>query len=354
MKKGKWSEEEVEMLAELYSDTENKEISRILNRDKKGVIFKAKKLGLVKDWYWTREQEELLKEIYANTLNSELSKIFNKSSEAIRKKAERLGLNKSEEYTTKCCKMKTTVTYEKEIHQLLYMYPDSKRLSLHKKDNIEKYSGFLDNLKQKYIVNHDYFETIDSYMKAYFLGFLWADGCVYKEGGSYRIQLLTHKKDRFVIEEFLKELNSNYLVRNVRENYVSVRFASEKMFKDLGKHGIIPRKTYEKECPTISDRFIASFIRGLFDGDGYISLNPVGEVSIANTETTCYWLLDITRKYLNVGGGVRRDKRSSSCHMWSLWGRHQVSKFGLWIYGDNEFGLNRKKQRFIDLGLLEI
>ena len=50
-----------------------------------------------------------------------------------------------------------------------------------------------------------------------------------------------------------------------------IRFISEKMFNDLSKYGIIPRKTSKEYIPeNISNEMIHHFIRGCFDGDGSV------------------------------------------------------------------------------------
>ena len=52
--------------------------------------------------------------------------------------------------------------------------------------------------------NSDYFENIDSEDKAYWLGFLFADGSVAKDRD--RISVALAEKDKFHIEKFAKEV----------------------------------------------------------------------------------------------------------------------------------------------------
>ncbi len=55
---------------------------------------------------------------------------------------------------------------------------------------------------RKKIYNENYFETIDSEDKAYFLGFIFADGCVTNDSKKYRYQLTLklHSKDVGILE----------------------------------------------------------------------------------------------------------------------------------------------------------
>src|SRR5690606_3697907 len=53
---------------------------------------------------------------------------------------------------------------------------------------------------RRYPINHDFFDEIDTEEKAYFLGFMMADGSVDKRGGSFKIVI--HKQDEHILEEF--------------------------------------------------------------------------------------------------------------------------------------------------------
>lgn len=61
-----------------------------------------------------------------------------------------------------------------------------------------------DNIKRKYVLNENYFEKIDTQNKAYFLGFIYADGCVNEIKHTLTITL--KKEDEYILQDFLKEL----------------------------------------------------------------------------------------------------------------------------------------------------
>lgn len=122
----------------------------------------------------------------------------------------------------------------------------------------------------------DYFENINTEAKAYFLGFLFADGNVCcKKNGRKQVSLEVSIKDKDILDLFKKELNSDAKISYRKREHtetVSTRVYSEKMANDLAKHGIIPNKTKEtKHLPnTIPISLMKHFIRGLIDGDGAI------------------------------------------------------------------------------------
>ena len=58
--------------------------------------------------------------------------------------------------------------------------------------------------KEKYTYNHNYFENIDTKEKAYWLGFIYADGNVNKAGSTLRINL--QGKDHLHLAKFNKHI----------------------------------------------------------------------------------------------------------------------------------------------------
>lgn len=121
-------------------------------------------------------------------------------------------------------------------------------------------------------LDENYFETIDTERKAYWLGMLMADGNVANYNNRYCIRLTLKKEDYYILEELKKDLKSDTPIYRDPIYYRStLRVWSKKMFFDLEKHGIIPNKTGKESIPsTIPDELISHFIRGFFDGDGTI------------------------------------------------------------------------------------
>ena len=75
----------------------------------------------------------------------------------------------------------------------------------------------------KYSVNQDYFENIDNEWKAYWLGFLYADGCITIKRNSnnqnkmdYNIDLTLKDKEHII--KFLNSVQSNTIIkeRNIK------------------------------------------------------------------------------------------------------------------------------------------
>ena len=129
---------------------------------------------------------------------------------------------------------------------------------------------------RKYVLNQSYFETIDSEEKAYWLGFLYADGNVYvnKEQKQNVITLSLKNTDREHVNKFRSAIQSDTIIRDCDHGMVTLKITSEKMTSDLIRIGCVPNKTFKVTFPSeevIPKHLQRHFIRGIFDGDGCIS-----------------------------------------------------------------------------------
>lgn len=124
--------------------------------------------------------------------------------------------------------------------------------------------------------NENYFETIDSEDKAYFLGFICADGCLINDESKYRYQLTIkiHNKDEHILSELLKYINGEMNIwQHLQRDMSQITFSGKKIIDDLGNKGVYPQKTFTISYPMIDENLERHFLRGYFDGDGCIRLN---------------------------------------------------------------------------------
>lgn len=120
-------------------------------------------------------------------------------------------------------------------------------------------------------VNKEYFKVIDTEEKAYWLGFVMADECIYEQETTYRFQINLASKDRHILEEFNKAIESTYKIvdKKIGKNEVSQLKINSKIFcETLMGYGIVPRKSGKEKIPDIREDLKSHFIRGYFDGDG--------------------------------------------------------------------------------------
>lgn len=218
----------------------------------------------------------------------------------------------------------------------------------------------------KYKYNKDYFSKIDTEEKAYWLGFLYADGCVnelVKNGKtqSMNLELTLAEIDREHIEKFAQAIETNVPIKQrvttcKGKQYVSNRIiiSSTKMCKDLCDLKCIPNKTYNVRLPDdsiVPNCFMRDFIRGFFDGDGCIhdKKNQKG-LSVSFTGMECM-LIDIVNflvknKIINVKPKIYKDKRSNACSFF-IYGDNNTKDFLDYIYKGSTIYMNRKYELYM-------
>ncbi|MDB4930518.1 MAG: hypothetical protein JWM10_3002 [Myxococcaceae bacterium] len=136
---------------------------------------------------------------------------------------------------------------------------------------------------RRYACDHHYFDTIDTEAKAYWLGFLAADGCV--TGG--KVCLGLKDSDRGHLEKWRAALGATHPIgQSTKEmdgrifGTVYVYIASPELARALAPLGIVPRKSLTYTPPTLRPDLMRHFWRGMVDGDGCISLSrPSGRWS---------------------------------------------------------------------------
>ncbi len=174
-------------------------------------------------------------------------------------------------------------------------------------------------------VNHNYFDILDTPNKAYFLGFLYADGCIItRQSGQKQMVINLHEQDVEILNKFKKELDfsgdlhfydgskiSNKNNGYKRSNMYRLTISSDRICDNLIKLGCEPRKTFTCKFPTIEqvpDILMPHFIRGLMDGDGYISskknrnrgINPTFTFGIVGTFSICSGVQNYLSGKLNL------------------------------------------------------
>ena len=124
--------------------------------------------------------------------------------------------------------------------------------------------------KDKYHVNENIFRSIDSEEKAYWLGFLMADG--YNSG--QHIALTIQYRDFNHLKKFRNFMSSNARIRfRSSDHTVTINICSKQICNDLNKLGVVKGKTYCGSYPcyqVMPKQYTRDFIRGFLDGDGCI------------------------------------------------------------------------------------
>lgn len=213
---------------------------------------------------------------------------------------------------------------------------------------------------KRYQVNDNYFENIDNEEKAYWLGFLCADGYLrlrYGKYGNLRLKLST--KDISHIEKFKNSINSTNKITTKDEYYqykgeklktssTYIEIHSTKMVKDLIKHGCSENKTKYMTIPTtIPDNLIRHYIRGYFDGDGSISIDKFNNFSFyicGSSENFLKWMHDEFDKINITKQNIR--KNINGVYILKICRINDLKRINDYFYNNANIFLTRKKEIF--------
>ena len=155
---------------------------------------------------------------------------------------------------------------------------------------LKNYLKELDLIEDRVISNyHDpnlnyNFLKIETEDQAYWLGFIYADGCVIntnvKNRVKYELSIGLKESDYDHLVKFKDFMGSdkNIAYRKISKSY-RISINSKILIENIINIGIIPNKTYNTQIECLLDsvpsEFYKDFVRGYFDGDGHIGDNSI-------------------------------------------------------------------------------
>lgn len=229
-------------------------------------------------------------------------------------------------------------------------------------------SGLRRSRKQAKIIrfgilkNENFFREIVTEEQAYWLGYLYADGCLWrmKIKGTNEFKPLgvsVLSKDKEHIEKFANIFGRSLRIVRQGKNkvYYLVQIYSIKILSHLQRLGFVFRKTWDnnsKIIESVPKKLLKHFIRGLFDGDGcisitkkkYIILHLMASMNFKLLAKIRYFLiklLDITRtKIVKVG-------KKKNCYTYCKGGIWQCKKILDFMYKEATIFLERKRNIYL-------
>lgn len=145
------------------------------------------------------------------------------------------------------------------------------------------YNGYdVENRQNRTKFNETIFDSIDTEEKAYWLGFIFADGYISSSKYTFEISLKGADKnhlDKF--NNFMQHEDQNHVkLSNIKLNgkiFERCRWSvtNKHLWKTLNNLGCTPQKSLTLQFPNLNifktKNLICHFIRGYFDGDGSFS-----------------------------------------------------------------------------------
>ena len=150
-----------------------------------------------------------------------------------------------------------------------------------------------------------YFDTIDTSAKAYYLGYIYADGWVSVGRRSansladaslrlkYEFGMQLQRRDRYILETLNRELGGKHIIKDIQScclipgnkapSYTEssvLRVYSKRFVQALRALNIDSNKTYSSRHPVVTKELFSHFLRGYFDGDGCVYANHRGMAQV--------------------------------------------------------------------------
>lgn len=228
--------------------------------------------------------------------------------------------------------------------------------------NVVKSRGYTPTCRRSDL-NENFFDVIDDEVKAYWLGYLAADGTIRvressiskdgkkrNRGNSIHLKLSTMDEDH--LKKFRDVICPNSVLKyatsvvktkkgNISTSYnVILNLYSNHIVSQIIDKGVGPRKTFTVGKPNIEEKYIRHYLRGLFDGDGTVSVCDSKNMrySIASASDKMFEFLYEHLKSLDID--IRR--YGINCNIGK---REDTLRFYDYIYKDATVWLERKRDK---------
>lgn len=195
------------------------------------------------------------------------------------------------------------LTY-KQINDLL---PNRTIFQIRNKAN---YEGLCNkNNLRKYSVNKEYFK-VPNVENCYWAGFIAADGCISNKN---RLSIGLKRDDISHLDKFVKDIEYTNPAKLYKDR-CSVHINCSDIYHDLKNNfNITEKKSKTLMPPPLEDEeFIASYIKGLIDGDGSIMENSI---VIYGTKDLLEWIKTYFDKWTSPTNYKLAEVRKIQAHL---------------------------------------
>lgn len=214
--------------------------------------------------------------------------------------------------------------------------------------------------QREYLLLHeDFFEEIDTEQKAYWLGFVFADGCVVcpKNGNHRRLEVGLKMSDYGHLVKLANCLGSTHPIKLRPRKTKSGRIhmlalfdlVSEKICEDLFSWGCVPRKSLDHQVPDLPGELERHFYRGLVDGDGSLFRARTGAwgFNLVGSRDAVQAFQEFLHKTIDIP--TRALIREKKLFRLNYSGILQIAEIAKLLYAKTEEYLSRKYKRFLAL-----
>lgn len=210
-------------------------------------------------------------------------------------------------------------------------------------------------------------EKIDTEIKAYFLGFMYADGCITATKRKNSNYIKPQVQISLADEQIILEFKNNFPFFNLQSfdfskykstwnKQFALRKADKNLFHHLKSHGVLERKSGENsknlKFPNLQNNLINHFIRGYFDGDGSVSIPKKRDksirIEICGSSKSFLQEIKTILEENKIRCPIFREKHNNKSPLYVLeWVYSKdIIDFANFLYKNSTIRLNRKKEKF--------
>lgn len=225
---------------------------------------------------------------------------------------------------------------------------------------------------QSYLFNEGYFNEPMNKEKAYIIGFIAADGCLFKRDGHIgQVRIAINEEDIEILEFINSEVSNGSRkppkidkteIKRKDEvyKYVILTFNSDILYNSLISFGLMDKKTWIMDLKelflNIGEEFFDDFIVGYFDGDG--SINYRGNkktpsstsISFSMPKGNAIFLIEYFNKYYGISPSFSQDKRKYKNEFGAVVFKNTKEKYvAAKILSSLPFSLSRKREKCLKL-----
>lgn len=212
-------------------------------------------------------------------------------------------------------------------------------------------------------LDEDFFSSIDTESKAYFLGLFISDGNIFdpsnsKHPGQKWVSITLQTDDSYILQNFKDDIKATTKISEDGRGSSYIAIRSNKMADDLEKYGVIPQKSFKTRFPfEVDKKYYRHLIRGIIDGDGSIQTywhTPKDgrkrfkhSISCCGTHRLMSEMIDVITKELKLEfKPVVYDYKNRTLSEFKVTNINDMLKFGNWLYDKSNIYLYRKKDNY--------
>lgn len=218
----------------------------------------------------------------------------------------------------------------------------------------------------KYGIDEEFFRKIDTEEKAYYLGFMFADGTISPERNTIKLSL--KEEDKEILEKLKICIKSERPLFHIKRNPSwkgsfkgskdswCLDITNKFICQDIQNLGCTKIKTRTAKFPEIEDKLLSHFIRGYFDGDGTItSSSPISNKQGRKSDVK--WNIIGTEQFTrsvqnimveNLDFSKTKLQKVKNVFYLEYKGGKQIDKIRKWLYNNSTIFLERKHNKFIN------